>query len=327
VLDDNFLLQRPRAMELLELMRTHEKSWALYVFSSANALRKYTMDELVALGISWVWLGLEGKGSAYGKLHGTDTRALVREMQEHGIRVLGSSIIGLEEHTPGNIDEAIAYAVSHDTDFHQFMLYTPVEGTPLHAEHRERGTLLGPDEIAPEDAHGQYRFAFRHPHIRAGQETEFLLRAFEEDFRVNGPSVLRIVRTALNGWRRHRDHPEERVRKRFAWEVEGFSTAFAGALWAAKRWFRDNAPLAARLDGVLRELHREFGIASRLAAPVVGTYLLTRLRREARRLKAGWTFEPPTFYERNYRETSAGKPATILQCVPGLGECVPAGRA
>ena len=107
VMDENFLLHRRRALRLLELMEEHDKSWALYVFSSANVLRSYTIEQLVSLGISWVWMGLEGKDSQYGKLRGTDTFALVRELQSHGIRVLGSTIIGLEDHTPENIDEAI----------------------------------------------------------------------------------------------------------------------------------------------------------------------------------------------------------------------------
>ena len=131
VMDENFLFDRRRAMRLLELMEKHGKPWNLKVFSSADVLRRYTMEELVALGVAWVWLGLEGKDSQYGKLAGTDTRALVRQLQSHGIRVLGSSIIGLEEHTPENIDAVIDHAVGHNTDMHQFMLYTPVPGTPL----------------------------------------------------------------------------------------------------------------------------------------------------------------------------------------------------
>ena len=95
VMDENFLLYQRRALRLLELMQQHDKAWALYVFSSADALRRYTMEQLVGLGVSWVWMGLEGEGSEYQKLQGTDTRALVRELQEHGIRVLGSTIIGL----------------------------------------------------------------------------------------------------------------------------------------------------------------------------------------------------------------------------------------
>ena len=100
------------------------------------------MEQLVGLGINWVWLGLEGKDRRYGKLDGMDTASLIRALQSHGIRVLGSSIIGLEEHTAENIDEVIDYAVGHGTDLHQFMLYTPIPGTPLYAEQAAEGALL-----------------------------------------------------------------------------------------------------------------------------------------------------------------------------------------
>ncbi len=130
VMDENFLLHRKRAMRLLERMREGRKSWSLYVFSSANTLRLYAMEDLVALGISWLWMGIEGKGSAYKKLDKTDTPTLVAGLQANGIRVLGSTIVGLPEHTPANIDDAIDQAVAHDTEFHQFMLYTPLPGHP-----------------------------------------------------------------------------------------------------------------------------------------------------------------------------------------------------
>ncbi|MDZ7639844.1 MAG: cobalamin-dependent protein [Bryobacterales bacterium] len=59
VMDENFLLHRKRAMGLLERMEASGKAWELYVFSSANAIRKYTMDELVRLGVDhgfgWGW--------------------------------------------------------------------------------------------------------------------------------------------------------------------------------------------------------------------------------------------------------------------------------
>jgi radical SAM superfamily enzyme YgiQ (UPF0313 family) len=300
IMDENFLLHRSRALRLLELMREHDKAWALYVFSSANALRQYTIDELVALGLSWLWIGLEGKDSQYRKTAGVDTHKLVRELQEQGTRVLGSTIIGLEDHTPENIDLAIAHAVSHETDFHQFMLYMPMAGTPLWHEMTTKGVMLDSEEMPEADMHGQHRFNYRHPGIPAGQETDLLLRAFHEDFRVNGPSVLRMVRTALRGYKKHKHHPDRRVRLRFKWEVQGFSTVYAGALWAAKRWFSDNPPLVAKLDSLLREIHREFGIVSRILTPILGRIVLRALRREQKRIDAGKTFEPPTFYESNF---------------------------
>ena len=124
VMDENFLLYRKRALRLLELMQEHDKSWALYIFASAEALKSYTMEQLVGLGISWLWIGLEGKNSQYVKIENIDTQFLVRELQANGIRVCGSTIIGMEKHTPENIDEVIEWAISHETEFHQFMLYT-----------------------------------------------------------------------------------------------------------------------------------------------------------------------------------------------------------
>lgn len=299
VMDENFLLYRKRAIRLLELMRRHGKSWSLYVFSSAQTLRLYSVEDLVGLGISWLWIGLEGKESGYVKLKGADTRALVARLQENGIRVLGSSIVGLPGHTPQNIDEAIDHAVAHDTEFHQFMLYTPVPGTELHREHLARGSLLGENECPPADTHGQFRFNFRHPHIPPGEETEMLLRAFRRDFEQNGPSVTRIARTLLLGFRRHRHHPEARVRARFARECADLATVYAGALWAAEKWLRGNRTLAARIRGVRRELVREFGLKARAAGPLVGSVLLGTLALERRRLRRGWTCEPPTFFELN----------------------------
>jgi radical SAM superfamily enzyme YgiQ (UPF0313 family) len=300
VMDENFLLYRKRALRLLDLMVEHDKSWALYVFSSANVLRSYTIEQLVGLGVSWVWVGLEGKDADFVKLRGTDTRELVRTLQAHGIRVLGSSIIGLEEHTPQNIDEVIDYAVSHDADFHQFMLYTPIPGTPLHEEFRARGTLLDAGECAAADVHGQLKFNFRHPHITDGQETELLLRAFRRDFEFNGPSISRLVRTTLQGWQRYKNHPDRRIRQRFAREARGLAVVHAGGLWAARRWFRRDPALSAKIARILKDAYREFGLTSRLAAPVVGRYLYLMIKHEDRRLRRGWTYEPPTLCETSW---------------------------
>ena len=316
VMDENFLLHRTRALRLLELIEEHGKSWSLYVFSSAHVVQSYPIERLVRLGISWVWMGLEGKNSRYAKLQGIDTRALVQTLQAHGIRVLGSSIIGLEEHAPDNLDDAIEYAVSHSTDFHQFMLYTPIPGTALYAEHAANRTLLDPSEYQEGDIHGQAIFRHRHPRIPRGHETEFILKAFRRDFEVNGPSVLRIARTVLAGWKRYRHHADPRVRNRFAWEARDLVVTFPATLWAARRWFRGRNPeLVRKLSGLLEEIQREVGLTARVVAPLAGRLVWSKLRQEDARLKTGWTCEPPTFYEVNQRMSCQRRQWT---CPPAL---------
>jgi hypothetical protein len=299
VLDENFLLHRQRTLRLLELMQEHNKSWSLYVFSSARVVKSYTIDQLVGLGVSWVWLGLEGEDSRYRKLRGVDTHALVHDLQSHGIRVLGSTIIGLEEHTPENIDDVISYAVSHDTVFHQFMLYTPMPGTELYEQHRREGTLLPESECPMADVHGQLRFNYRHNHIHNRQEGRFLLTAFRRDFEVNGPSLVRMIRSTLQGWQRYKNHPEKRIRDRYAWEVRLISGSYAGLVWAAKKWFQRQGLGVEKISSTLDEIHREFGIKSKLASSLMGPFIYRMLEKEQQRLANGWTYEPATIYEKN----------------------------
>ncbi|MGA9639969.1 MAG: B12-binding domain-containing radical SAM protein [Terriglobales bacterium] len=297
VMDENFLLHKKRAMRLLERMKEGKKAWGMAVFASANAVRQYKIEELVELGVSWIWMGLESPRSRYVKLEGTDSHELTHMLREHGIRVQGSTIIGLEHHTPDNIREEIEYAVAHNTDFHQFMLYTPVPGTPLHQEMTAQGRMLEGINVA--DIHGQDKFNFRHAAISREDSKRFLDWAFWRDFERNGPSLYRMCETMLQGWRRYKDYPDLRVRERFARENVKLRTAYSAALWAAERYFRKvNEDVSRQIHELRREIGEEFGWMSRIASAAMGPVLLWTTRREDRRLATGVTYEPPTFLER-----------------------------
>ena len=297
IMDENFLLHRERAMRLLDRMKAAHKTWTMSVFASANAIRKYTMQELVELGVSWLWMGLESPQASYSKLNGTDTRQLTRELREHGIRVQGSTIIGLEHHTPDNILSEIEHAVSHDTDFHQFMLYTPVPGTPLYQQMQEEGRMLSGVDYA--DVHGQFKFNFRHATISRDDSKRFLDWAFWRDYEANGPSLYRIARTLLAGWKRYKDWPDTRVRERFAGEMQRLSGTYSSALWAMERQFRKvDGKMSDEIRAVREEFKRESGVISRMMPAVLGPVLLWTTRREEKRLARGKTYEPPTILER-----------------------------
>jgi hypothetical protein len=305
MMDENFLLDRKRAMELLELMKANGKAWSLYVFASANAVAKYELRELVELGISWVWLGLESPNSSYSKLNGADTRALTSKLRAHGIRVLGSTIVGLEHHTPGNIAGEIEQAVAHDTDFHQFMLFTPLPGTPLYQRMESEGRLLSEMDLA--DIHGQYQFNFQHKAITPAESKSWLDWAFQLDFERNGPSLFRLIRTTVEGWRRYRDDLDPRIRERFAQERKEMAANYAAALWAMERYFhRSNARVSARVREVRLELDGELGGLRRAYNRLIGPVLLWAARREARRFPHGRVIEPPTsIVRRNWNTVEA----------------------
>ena len=248
-------------------------------------------------------MGIEGCNSQYAKLTGIDTFELVRELQSNGIRVLGSTIIGLENHTPENIDEAIDHAVRHDTDFHQFMLYTPIPGTPLHAELSAKGADEGRERISPRATSTGSRSSTtairtsttsRRPSSCCGRSTAISS--------VNGPSTVRIVRTTLAGWRRHKNHPDPRVRRRYAWEVRELATTFSAVVGAAKLYYRDNPAMHAKMSALLRGIARR--VRLEVAAGLGRRQPLGAAARFARK-RSGW---PPASATSRRRSTSGTTP-------------------
>jgi radical SAM superfamily enzyme YgiQ (UPF0313 family) len=312
IMDENFLLYKERAIRLLELIEEHDKSWAFDVFSSANALIKYTTEQLVRLGISWVWIGLESEDSTFAKLKGVKIDDLIKEYQSHGISFLGSSIIGLDVHTPENMDKVIDYAVHYDTDFHQFMLYTALPGTPLFKRFKKLGILRDDVEKYASDSHGQFEFNYEHPHIKDGKENEYLIRAFTKDFEVNGPSIARMVRTKLMGWKRYKNHPDARIRKRFEYEMRNYKLMYSAVMGATVLYYKDNPALKTRMQDIQKALFEQFGFASRLVSAIGGRYVLAQIKKEEKRLAEGLTYEPPTFYEKNFEEAGENKSSGLI---------------
>jgi len=297
MMDENFLLYKKRALELLERMKRHHKPWTMYVFSSANAIKQYDIRQLVELGIGWVWLGLESPRNAYAKLHGTDTLSLTRELQSHGINVLGSTIIGLEHHTPENIHEELEHAVAHNTAFHQFMLYTPMPGTPLERQVAAEGRMLDGIDLA--DIHGQFKFNFQHAAISRDESKRLLDRAFRLDFERNGPSLYRLMQTMMQGVRQYGADHDPRVRERLANAATQLRSSYGAALWAMEKYLREsNQAVSERIRELRLQVERELGGLSKYVNHLIGPVLLWTSRREARRFPSGRPIEPRTFVER-----------------------------
>ena len=156
------------------------------------------MEELVQLGVSWIWLGLESPKSSYAKLKDADTRALAsRTCASTASSCWARPSLVWSTTRRKTFDAEIEYAVSHCTDFHQFMLYTPVPGTPLFDQMQQEGRMLEGIDLA--DIHGQFKFNFEHAAISRDDSKQFLDWAFQFDFERNGPSLFRICETIFKG--------------------------------------------------------------------------------------------------------------------------------
>jgi hypothetical protein len=191
------------------------------------------------------------------------------------------------------------------------MLYTPVPGTPLYSQMVSEGRMLNGVDFA--DIHGQDKFNFRHRAISREDSKVWLDWAFRRDFERNGPSLYRVCRTTFEGWKRYRNHPDPRIRSRFEWEARSLGSVYSALLWAMEHHLKKTNPaVSGQIRALRQEIGREFGLISRVAAHLLGPYLLWSTIREEGRLARGVTCEPkPCVERRNWlsSETRSGAEA------------------
>src|SRR5579864_9059917 len=143
---------------------------------------------------------------------------------------------------------------------------------------QEQERLLADVDLA--DIHGQHKFNFQHSAISRNDSNRFLESAFRRDFQRNGPSLYRICRTTMQGWKRYKNDPDARVRERFEWEIRSIKTAYSGLLWAMERQLgRTNQNMSREIRALRKEIGCEFGVATRWIASLLGPVLLWTSRR------------------------------------------------
>ena len=103
----------------------------------------------------------------------------------------------------------------------------------------------------------------------------------------------------LVSWRRYRDDPDERVRRRVRGEAARLERGHGAALWAMEKYLRDsNRAVSDRIGEVRRQVEKEIGGLAPMINRLVGPVLLWSARRDARLAPTGRRLEPQTFVDR-----------------------------
>ena len=201
VMDENFLKDTRRARELLAEMEREQRFFRFQIFSSAEAILAFGLDDLVRLGVNFIWMGVETKSreANFTKNAGVDPKRLVRDLRDRGINVLASGILCMEHHTPENIQEDIDHLVDLEADFTQFMLLTPLPTTALYQEKKASGLLR--EDLPFEEWHGQKMLNYNHPHFPGDAAERWIRQAFRQEYAENSSSIYRVTDTACRGYR------------------------------------------------------------------------------------------------------------------------------
>ncbi len=249
VLDEDFLLNRRRAMEFRECVQAGGRSLSMFVFSSVKAISQYTVREIQEMGITGFWIGYEGTRSNFAKQQGRPVGDIFREFKDHGITILTSMIVGFDYQNQEVVAQELDGLMELKPALAQFLIYGPTPGTPFY-DRIMKENLLQDHLIKDPDLYYRkcdgFSTMIKHPTLSTTEIENIQRWCFAEDYRRLGPSIFRVVETALLGYLKHKDSPEPWFRTmaaRYAREVRvAYPVFLAGRLFGpgrtARRWIR-----------------------------------------------------------------------------------------
>jgi haloalkane dehalogenase len=265
IIDEDFLLNKKRAMEFRDCVLKSGKTLSIFVFSSIKAISQYTVEEIMEMGIDGFWIGYEGTRSGYAKQQGRPVGDILTEFREHGITVLTSMILGFDYQTPEIIAEELDGLLKLKPALSQFLIYGPSPGTPFN-ERVRRDNLLHEEYVKhPETLYRRadgFTTTMKHPTLSAGQIEELQRHCFDEDFQRNGPSIIRFLEGRLLGHQKLKNSTNPALRGKAAHFAKELRNAYP--VFLAARLFGPNATVRQWIGDLEKRVHAELGRPSAL---------------------------------------------------------------
>jgi len=260
ILDEDFLLNKKRAMEFRECVIKGGKTISIFAFSSIKAISQYTVAEILEMGIDGFWIGYEGTRSNYAKQQGRPIADILTEFREHGITVLTSMIVGFDYQNREVVAKELDELMNLKPSLAQFLIYGPVPGTPFH-ERVIKENLLHDRYTSDQDlfyrrADG-FRTMMKHPTL-SPEEIEAIQKwCFEEDFQRLGPSIYRVLEARLLGYQKLRHLADPRLRARA--EYYATELRYAYPVFLTGRLLGPNAAVRRWIGNLENRIHAELG--------------------------------------------------------------------
>jgi radical SAM superfamily enzyme YgiQ (UPF0313 family) len=263
IIDEDFFLYRRRAQEFLECVREGGRPLSLMGFGSVKGLSQFTADEIAEMGFDTIWTAFEGAESGYKKLNGKSLEELYGSLKSRGISVLSSMIIGFPYQNQLRVRSEFDRLMNLGPSMTQILIYFAFPTTPFYEQ------VVAEDRYLPEYRENpDYRrwdgFAmhFKHPEFSAPELEALQRRLYREDFERLGPSIIRLIRVWLEGYRNLRGSDAPLLRVRAADKLKRLRSALPAIVPAM--FFGPNRRTRSEAGFLLREVRQEVGPLSPL---------------------------------------------------------------
>ena len=260
ILDEDFLLNKKRAMEFRDCVKKGGKPLSIFAFSSVKAISQYTVEEILEMGIDGFWIGYEGTRSGYAKQQGRPIEEILNEFREHGITVLTSMIVGFDYQNHDVVAQELDGLMRLKPSLAQFLIYGPVPGTPFY-ERAIKDNLL--HDVYTDKPELMYRRAdgfttvIKHPTLSPEQIEEIQRWCFDQDFQRLGPSIFRVLEARLLGYQKLKNSSNPSLRQKAEHYAKELRAAYP--VFLAGRLLGPNRAIRRWIGELEKEIHNELG--------------------------------------------------------------------
>jgi radical SAM superfamily enzyme YgiQ (UPF0313 family) len=258
ILDEDFLLNKKRAMEFRDCVIKSGKQLSIFAFSSVKAISQYTVEEILEMGIDGFWIGYEGTRSNYAKQQGRPISQILTEFREHGITILTSMIVGFDYQNQDVVAQELDGLMKLKPSLAQFLIYGPVPGTPFY-ERIIKENLLQDVYTTEKDLFYRRADGFstmiKHPTLTPEAIENIQRWCFEQDFQRLGPSIYRVLEGRLLGYRKLRNSPNPVLRRKAEYYAKELRTAYP--VFLAGKLFGPNPAIRRWIGELERQIHAE----------------------------------------------------------------------
>jgi radical SAM superfamily enzyme YgiQ (UPF0313 family) len=149
--DDNFAANPRATKELLREMIRRRLGFTWTTQVRTDIARDAEMLDLVAeAGCKGLYVGLESvNGDALAEMKKKQTvediRRSIREIRGRGMHLHGMFVFGFDSDTPQSVRDTVSFALREKVDSVQFLILTPLPGSPFFSQMVSSGRLLDRD--------------------------------------------------------------------------------------------------------------------------------------------------------------------------------------
>lgn len=148
IADEMFVLNKSHFLKLCHFLAERNYGFNIWAYARIDTVKPEYLTALKKAGVNWLALGIESgskhvrDGMSKGRFDGHDIAAVVRQIKEAGINVIGNYIFGLPDDTFETMQETLDLALDLNCEMANFYSAMAYPGSKLYEMAIEKGWEL-----------------------------------------------------------------------------------------------------------------------------------------------------------------------------------------